>query len=421
MNELRRDPIIARWLSDGPERGPVHGLERALAATRNVDQRPGWTFPRWWKPTRVADVDIRTRHRVAARPLVVLAMIFLLAIAALYAGTVLRTTRPVLHGHLVAYQQGSTIAVSQPDGSARVEISGAVPFARLPVFSPDGQHVAFVAPSSADANTGRLLVVPVDGAGPPIDVSRGIATLSSDMPQMSWSPSGDRIAFSALKDGVATIFVAASDGSRSPAAITDQTAHRDVPTWSPRGDWIGFRERDLDGLRTRLRRMDPDGTNVQEVTMVIASDAYLSRPRWFRDAYPASYWYDPGGGSDTSAYVDLGFTHRNVLWHGAPGGYADLGLAWSPDGTRLAFVTRDDGVIVADYDSTEPYDGRVRRLGPVAACWVDWVPDGTSLYGGTPDGCNGVVEVPLADPSMATTVPGSTTGFASWQPLAKGG
>src|SRR4029077_18556315 len=133
-------------------------------------------------------------------------------------------------------------------------------------------------------------------------------------------------------------------------AITDSTANRDLPTWSPQGDWIGFREKDLDGTRTRLRRASPDGTDVEEITLVIASDAYLSKLRWLDGVDPtSSYWYDPGFGSETSAYVDLGATHHNQPWTGAPGGSADFGLPWSPDGTRLAILTRDEGVIIADY------------------------------------------------------------------------
>jgi len=64
------------------------------------------------------------------------------------------------------------------------------------------------------------------------------------------------------------------------------------------------------------------------------------------------------------------------------------------------------------------YDGQLRSLGHVAACWVDWAPDGTSLYGGSPDGCEGVVVIPLSNPGAAVRVPGSTAGVASWQPPA---
>ena len=418
MNDKQLDPILAQWLRDGAELGPEHGLQRALAAIRRVDQRPGWTFTSWWLPTRVVGPDIRFA-RALGPGLLLITMIALLAITLALAGNVLRTVQPALHGDLIAYQDGSAISVARPDGSDRRQLSAAVAFARHPVFSPDGRRIAFVAPSSADARSGRLLVVPVDGSSPPVDVGNGIEILESDVPQMSWAPDGAHIAFAARVDGVARILVATSDGSRPPVPITDSSVDRDLPTWSPDGDWIGFREKDFDGIRTRLRRASPDGTNVEDITLVIAADAYLSKPRWTAGNSSTTYWYSPGFGSDASAYIDLGATHHHEPWVGSPGGLADFGLPWSPDGTQLVILTRDEGVIVADYDSTEPYDGQLRRLGPVAACWVDWAPSGTALYGGSPDGCDGVVVIPLADPGAAFTLPGSTTGVASWQFLGE--
>ena len=418
MNEMKLDPILAEWLRAGTENGSEHGLSRALAAIRRVDQRPGWTFTGWWLPTRVGALDTRAAHTLALG-LVLIAIIALLAMTLALAGNLLRPVQPALRGDLIAYQDGSGISVSRPDGADRRELSTAVAFARLPVFSPDGHRIAFVAPSSADARGGRLLVVPVEGSSPPVDVGNGIEILESDVPQMSWAPDGARIAFAARVDGVATILVATSDGSRPPVQITDRSVDRDLPTWSPDGNWIGFREKDPDGIRTRLRRVSPDGTNVEEITQVIAADAYLSKPRWAAGNSSTSYWFNAGFGSDALAYLDLGATHHLQPWIGTPGGLADFGLPWSPDGTQLVILTRDEGVIVADYDSTEPYDGHLRRLGPVAACWVDWAPSGTALYGGSPDGCDGVVVIPLADPGAASTLIGSTAGVASWQFLGE--
>jgi hypothetical protein len=39
MNETI-DHLLADWLHEGPERGPLRGLERTQAATRRVRQRP---------------------------------------------------------------------------------------------------------------------------------------------------------------------------------------------------------------------------------------------------------------------------------------------------------------------------------------------------------------------------------------------
>jgi WD40 repeat protein len=435
------DPIIVEWLREGPETGPEHGLERALAATRPISQRPGWTFPRWWLAAPMANGRMRPTRRVGLVVLVALMTIAAsLALATTFGGALHRTNPLGEQGHAIAYQDGPSVYAAWPDGSHRVRLSADVPFARLPVFSPDGQRLAFVAPLSADARSGRLMVVSVDSPGPAIDVSHGIEVVASDVPQVSWSPDSRRIAFSGLADGVATIFVASSDGGAAPRAISDASIDRDLPTWAPDGEWIGFRERDPDGLHVRLRMTHPDGTEGQDVNQVVAQDAFLSKLRWLTDpdggvgepgsTRPVSYWWAPGFGSDASAYIDLRFGYKIQPWAGARGGFADFGLPWSPEGDRVVLLTQSQGVIVADRVGrlldhldrySDAYHGHVRSLGPVAACWVDWSPDGTSLYGGSPDGCDGVVVIPLSNPGAAIHIPGSTAGVASWQPQARTG
>ena len=53
MNESM-DRVLTEWLHAGPETGPREGLERTLAATRRVGQRPGWTFPERWLPMQLS-------------------------------------------------------------------------------------------------------------------------------------------------------------------------------------------------------------------------------------------------------------------------------------------------------------------------------------------------------------------------------
>ena len=47
MNDDDLDQILADWLREGPDRGRVDALDRALAATRRTSQRPGWRQPTW--------------------------------------------------------------------------------------------------------------------------------------------------------------------------------------------------------------------------------------------------------------------------------------------------------------------------------------------------------------------------------------
>lgn len=417
MNRDWMDVALVEWLHEGPERGPVHALERALAATRRVDQRPGWTFPARWVPGSVAKMDARVLRLPGVALLLVGLLLVLVAIA------IAIGTRPRINSllgpsidRLLAFQAGTAVYVSRIDGSARRTLSDDVAFAHSPSFSPDGTRVAFLAPSTPDGLGGLLMVATVDGSGRAVDIGRGLEVIPASVPSVAWSPDGQRIAFASVDGGIATIYVAATDGS-GITPITDGTADRDLPTWSPDGDRIAFRETEPDGLRQRLRTMRPDGTDVQEIDMAIAPDASLSKPRWAPDQLSMSYMMNAGYGAQTRAVISLGFGHTVVPWTDGIGGLVEYGMSWSPDGRHLAFLTETDGLIVADDQDTDQYKGSLRRLGAIAECWVDWSPDGTALYGGSAGGCDHVVVIPLSDPSAAVALPASGSGVASWQPL----
>jgi len=428
MKDIRTDPLISQWLSDGPSDAPAAGLERALMATRKVAQRPGWTFPRRWLPQPFADTELRLPLPAGVALVVLLALLLAIALGA----AIVATRPPPLRlqvgpsaAALMAYQEGPSLFASRLDGSSLRELSIGVDYARSPVFSPDGARVAFVAPESAAALGGRLMVVPADGSATAIDISHGIDVLPSEVPAIAWSPDGQRITFAGEQGGVATIFVAAADGG-DVSAITDGTADRDLPSWSPDGEWIAYRAREPDGIRAHLQLVRPDGSDMQQVTTVIAEGGSLSRLRWSPSAmagssqgqHALSYAMNVGFGTQTVALIDLGFQHTVSPWTEGVGGYVDAGIPWSPDGQQLAILTASDGLVVADYDQTGPdYEGELRSLGHVIDCWVEWSPDGTALYGGSPDGCSSVVVVPLADPDAVATLPMS--GVADWQPLER--
>jgi Tol biopolymer transport system component len=282
------------------------------------------------------------------------------------------------------------------------------------MFSPDGRRVAFLSPPSPEVLGGTLLVVSIDDPASPIDVSHGIEVLASRVSQVTWSPDGNHIAFAGLQGGVSTIFVAASNGT-GVAAITDNSLDRDLPSWSPDGEWIAYRAVEPDGLRRHLEMVRPDGSEVQQVTTVIAADANLSRLDWSPINDSLVYAMNVGFGTQSAVMIDLRAGHTVEPWTDGVGGNFDAGVRFSPDGRLLAILTAADGLVVADYDPTSPdYEGELRRLGPAADCWIDWSPDGTALYGGSPDGCENVVVIPLADPEAAVTLPMS--GVASWQP-----
>ena len=86
MNESM-DRVLADWLDEGPVHGPREGLDRALAATRRVSQRPVWTLPEWWIPMEL------TAARAPRLPIVALVMLALM-IVALVASSVFVGSQP---------------------------------------------------------------------------------------------------------------------------------------------------------------------------------------------------------------------------------------------------------------------------------------------------------------------------------------
>jgi hypothetical protein len=418
------DSAVADWLQEGPDRGPRHGLERALAAARRVDQRPRWVFPQRWLPRAIALP--RTPRQTLARfaLLVLLGLLLAIALSVVFGGPPPPPRIESPFGRagqtLVAFQEGDAIAVARIDGSLKKTLTGALPFARWPTFSPDGKWLAFVAPSAAGNLGGRLMVVPANGSTGPFEVGHGKEVVAAAVVSLAWSPDSRRVAYAVLDNGVSRIFLATLDGA-PPVALTDETANRDLPTWSQDGTRIAYREKDFDGLRTSLRLVSPDGGEAEIVTMMIASDAYLSKLRFGPPNFPYTYWWNAGFGTETSSHIDFAFGHHRGLYTGAPPAMADFGVPWSPDGKLLAVMTRTDGVVVINFvnDANEDQTPTHRTfLGHVADCWIDWAPDGTGLIGGSLGDCSQTVLIPLTDPSRSYTLPGSASGIASWQPPA---
>ena len=94
MNESM-DRLLVDWLHEGPESGPRAGLERSLAATRRVGQRPGWTLPETWIPMELTVARTRVQRPVLAIVMLALLIVAVVA-AALLAGA--QRQRPTLSG-----------------------------------------------------------------------------------------------------------------------------------------------------------------------------------------------------------------------------------------------------------------------------------------------------------------------------------
>ena len=144
-----------------------------------------------------------------------------------------------------------------------IDIAGAQ---RAPVFSPDGQKIAFEskAPpqengSTEDNDTLEIYVIRTDGTN-----KRQLTHNALDDGHPTWAPNGKQLAFTTMVADVYQIFIADVETSRAVKQLTFAAASHYHPTFSPNGKQI-FYVSNADNHYT-LWRMNADGTNKTQLT-----------------------------------------------------------------------------------------------------------------------------------------------------------
>jgi len=201
------------------------------------------------------------------------------------------------------------------DGSEQLELPGTC--GNFPSWSPEGDQIAFGSvPGCPSAN--EIFVINTDGTG---------LTNLTNSPAVdgrpSWSPNGRKIAFNSNRDGDAEIWVMNADGS-GLEQLTFNSASDQVPKWSPNGRKIAFQS-NRDDPRFDIYVMNADGS---EQTRLTTSEG------------------------------------------------RDLGASWSPDGKQIAFDSDRDHiaeqirqVFVMNADGTDQRPLTALPSENAHACW----------------------------------------------------
>jgi Tol biopolymer transport system component len=171
-----------------------------------------------------------------------------------------------------------------------------------PSWSPDGATILF---QSNVSGRWEIYTVPaVDPNSTPTQLTDDDASSFSGI--AAWSPSGELIAFSSIRNTAyrsrADIFVMAADGS-NPINLTDDSLGNRWASWSPDGGRIVFasnRDARSGGIyREELFVMNADGSNLIQITK---NDFHSYEPDW----YPvASRSASPGRKSVQQTAFDL--------------------------------------------------------------------------------------------------------------------
>ncbi len=212
------------------------------------------------------------------------------------------------------------IYVINPNGSGLRKLATG----RQPNYSANGKKIVFVRPGTS--GTRSVYTMNANGT----DIRRLTRANALDaMP--AWSPGGKRIVFVRARvgrngqPGPGDIYVMNANGTDVRRLTRTPGIHEDVPAWSPNGKWIAYAALIGSSPTATLFVIRPNGTGKH---LLIRNG---DEPDWAPNGKHIAF--DRGG----KIFV---MTAAGRLAHRVgPGRTLDgNNAAWSPDGTKIAFV-----------------------------------------------------------------------------------
>ncbi|MBN1430502.1 MAG: PD40 domain-containing protein [Anaerolineae bacterium] len=203
---------------------------------------------------------------------------------------------------------------------------------RGPVWSPDGRLIAFRSQASGNRD---IYMMKANGTG----VTQLTTDLANDY-SPAWSPDGERIAFVSERDGNPEIYVMDADGSNQ-LRLTHNHGVDYYPAWSPDGKWIAFYSRR--DLNTDIYLLDtecidePENCDVGQLRLT-NDPAYDYEPTWSPDGSRIAFVSERDGNPEIYIMNADGTDKRRLTENS----YADTTPAFSPDGKWIAFISRRD-------------------------------------------------------------------------------
>ena len=146
----------------------------------------------------------------------------------------------------------------------------------LPVWSPNGEKIAFVLESPGERFPSKIYTVHADGSN--------LQNIADNLPWdvlCSWSPDSKKIVYFANTEGNNNIFIMDADGSNKKQ-LTTHPADDAYPVWSPDGEKIAFIS-DRDG-EPHICVMNADGSNQVTVSNPEDMSTLCQTPS------PIAYW-----------------------------------------------------------------------------------------------------------------------------------
>lgn len=283
----------------------------------------------------------------------------------------------------LAFARDGAIFLASPDGLSERSLTGAIG-ATFPSWSPDRSRIAFITvDDTGNWQRGSLMVVDGDGGN--------LHTVATDVLPYSWpvwSPDGTRIAFASVRNfdsesftGEISLNVVDLKSGAELDLTGDQLAHAAVPSWSPDGTEIAF-------VSNLIERRSGGGVALRDGDVFVVSSAggpvrNLTEGRVYDESWVQ---WSPAGGrmaiftapGDWSAPAKS----RLFLFDLTTDELSEIPIDewqtslpfWSPDGSKLAYVTGGNTVNIWSDDGLQWL-----QLGRDVVSFCSWSPDGRFL------------------------------------------
>lgn len=256
----------------------------------------------------------------------------------------------------------------------------------MPVWSPDGKSIAFYSDRGGNSD---IFVMSPDGSRVRQLTRDAFATLyfmkSPEDRNPSWSPDGSQIAFESGRGNQMLtyvnhdIYVMAADGS-NVTRLTDDGADEGAPTWSASGGSIAYVKMDYFSEQAIIENpawdiyvMNADGTHQTQLTGDPANEL---EPSWSPDGTKIAFISDRNG-PDFDIYVMNADGSNMMQLTDDPAN--EFGPTWSPDGKQIVFNSDRHGNVQLfriDLDGS----GLVQLTNDSSnSAYADWSPDGEHI------------------------------------------
>ena len=229
-----------------------------------------------------------------------------------------------------SYRDGpdGAIYVMNADGTQQTRLTNSVGGDRTPLWSPDGQRIAFV--SFRDGHP-EIYIMNADGTQQ-TRLTNSAKSVGNWI--TSWLPDGRQIAFTSYKNGsLDGTYIMNADGT-GQTRLSSLT-RGESPVWSPDGQLIAFLSVNEGSGDRNISIMSADGT---EQTRLTDNTCCVQVPAWSPDGKRLTF--SSGWEGNYEVYViNADGTGQTNLTRDLS---EDMNPAWSPDGHYIVFDSDRD-------------------------------------------------------------------------------